>query len=715
MSAGQAEELLQRGVGVWLRGPPGSGRTHRLRMLASGWPGAVVWVREPAAPWLGALPESALLVVDDAPSGLCRDALPAGVPALATGPAPGAGWTVLDLEPVPQDDGVKLFLEHAPGAGPPAAVHALVRRLGGHPTAILAAARRWPEAPLDAILRDPSPAWPGLRAAWEALPLEARSTLALLARLPGSARREGLLACGAGPGLGPLIGAGWVRVPGPDTVELSLALAGAVWPWQEADTAPYLDWFADEARRRVAAWDRQGGARSWFQAGLWPLLWERHRDEPAPWLLRGWALSGQAPDGLLLALVSCEGRLCEVLSARCAARALQATGNRSGAVAALELALAGPAGTPVHRAFARLELGVAHHRLRQLDAAAAAYRAAEAELDAVGMARGRVLALSNLAAVDHDRGRLPGALAGYRRAISEAAVLGDRRLEGIFSSNLGALLLEQDEPEAARIALRQAVRCLGEQRDDRLLAIARVNLAAVELLGGHLDAADAHYADALALLRDEDPASSALCHARRGAVAALQDRLPAARRHHQEAERLVPEHDPVTSEVVALWRVFLEWQAGDRASALARRRAALAGEPPLVEHSDEARLVVRLLERAARAPGAALLVGAGGAWVRVPGGERVDVARYGAAARILEQLASVAESAPGESCGAEQLIAAGWPGEQILPAAAKNRLGVALARLRKLGLRDQLQRTAAGWRLDPDWSVLLLRGEGAPG
>jgi predicted negative regulator of RcsB-dependent stress response len=303
---------------------------------------------------------------------------------------------------------------------------------------------------------------------------------------------------------------------------------------------------------------------------------------------------------------------------------------------------------------------------------------------------------------------LTAARAGYRSAISEAVTLGDRRLEGSFSSNLGALLLEQDEPGAARAALRQAVRCLGEHRDDRLLAIARVNLAAVELLAGHLDAADAHYADAMSLLGDEDPASSALCHARRGAVAALQGRTAAARHHHEAAERLVPEHDPISVEVVELWRAFLEWTAGDRASALARRRRALAGDPALVERSDEARLVVRILERAAAAPGAALLVGPAGAWVRVPEAQRVDVARYGAAARILAHLAATAEARPGETCDAEQLIAAGWPGEQILPAAAKNRLGVALARLRKLGLRAQLQRTASGWRLDPDWSVVLL-------
>lgn len=679
--------------------------------MSSEWPGEVVWLRSEPPAWLSQLPDTVLVVVDDAPPGLDAAQLPDGPTVLAAGPRAGAGWRTADLPTMPEDDAVVLFLKHAPGAGPRAAVRTLVALLDGHPTAIVAAARRWPEAPVEALLADPSPAWPGLRAAWGALPDSARDTLALLCRLPGPARQEGLAWCRRADGLGALIGTGWARVATPGTVAVSRAVAGAVQPWRDADLAPYLNWFTDEARQRVRRWDHHGGARAWFRAGLWPLVWRSRQADPEAWLFRGWSLSGEAPRALLAALAQAGTSVSPVVAARCAARAHQALGARSQAVAELVAALAQPDGDPGQRALARLELGVAHHRLRQLDAATDAYTRAIADLDDVGIARGRMLGWGNLAAIAHDRGRYADAQAGYRSAIAEATAVGAQRLQGVFRSNLGALLLELGRLDEARSMLRQAVRCLGHEPDDRLLAIARVNQAAVDLLEGHLDAADGHYRSALALLADEDPASRALCHARRGAVAALRGDLDAARHHHQLADATAPDNDPLTVKLVALWRAFLEWAAGDRASALARRHAALAHSPPLVHTSDEARLVVRLIERMASAPGAALVVGAGGAWAQVPGKDRIEVARYAASARILAQLAHTAEAHAGEACDADTLIAAGWPGERILVDAARNRLGVALARLRKLGLRDQLQKTRSGWRLDPSWSVVFLRGE----
>jgi tetratricopeptide (TPR) repeat protein len=712
MSFHRAQTSLQKGEGTWLRGAPGSGRTHALGQLAREWSGDVVWVRDAVPAWLSSLPHTVLVVWDDAPVGLSRHDLPASLPVVAAGPSPGAGWTIVDLPTLYEDSSIALFLQHAPGAGPLSAVRSLVRQLDGHPTAIVAAARRWPEAPLEALLVESAAAWSGLEVAWNALPANARATLALLAHLPGPVRHEGLQHCGLIAGLGPLLGAGWARITTPGTISVSRAVAAAVDPWQVADTAPYLAWFAAEARRRIKHWDQHGGARAWFRCGLWPTFAAHPTYSAEPELYRGWSLAGETPAELLSALAAQAATLDPLLSARCAARAHQDLGQRQEAVDVLHTALdATPQSGTLDHAFARLELGVAHHRLRELDDAFEAYTAALEQFSGEAGTRGRMLAASNLAAIDHDRGRLLAARDGYTTAIAEARSAGARRLQGIFCSNLGALLMELDDPTAARSTLRQAAQCLHDEPDDRFLAIARVNLAAVELLDGHLDAADAHYAGAIELLGEQDPSSRAMCEARRGAVAALRGDLDAARRHHQAADLLTPDGDPLTQRIVELWRSFLEWQAGDRASALARRREALTGTPSLVQTSDEARLVVRLLERAVGEPGAALLVGPEGAWARVPGKERVDIARYAASARILEGLARRAESAPGESCDADTLIEAGWPGEQILPDAAKNRLGVALARLRKLGLREQIQTTKDGWRLDPDWSVVLLRSE----
>jgi len=701
---------LHSGAGVWLRGAPGSGRSHTLQAISARWPGQRLLLRAPEA-WLSTLPDTVLLCIDDAPAGLDRAAFPAGRPVVVAGPRPGAGWDIIDLAALGEDDSVRLFLQHAPGARVSAPLQALARRLGGNPTALIAAAHRWPTERLDAILEDPSPGWPGLRAAYAALTAPEQDALALLSRLPGPVRRTGLVWCGRATGVDGLIAAGWVTVSRPGLCELSPALADAVRPWRPGDITPYTAWFTQAARARVRAWDDSGGSREWLRSGLWPMLWDQSPRPVAPWFFLGWSLSGEAPAALLDALEAAGGAISPLVRARCAARAHQASGDRPAAVAVLTEALAAGTGTARHRALARMELGVAHHRLRHLKAAQADYAAAVDQMEAEGLRRGKMLSLANLAAVDHDRGDHRAALAGYEAAIAEAGMLDAHRLRGIFSSNLGALLLETDALDAARAALQQAARSLSAEPDDRYLAITRVNQAAVELLEGHLEAAESCYREALGLLRDRDPSSAALCHARRGAVAALRGDLDAARQHHDRADALAPQQDPLTVRVAALWRVFLEWQAGDRASALGRRRDALGGEVPLVSTSDEARLVLRLLERHAGQPGEVLVVGPEGAWMRLPGQEQVSVARYVAVARILAHLADRAERQPGAASDADALIEAGWPGEQIVPDAARNRLAVALARLRKLGLRGLLQRTRDGWRVDPDWSVLLLRSE----
>ncbi len=55
---------------------------------------------------------------------------------------------------------------------------------------------------------------------------------------------------------------------------------------------------------------------------------------------------------------------------------------------------------------------------------------------------------------------------------------------------------------------------------------------------------------------------------------------------------------------------------------------------------------------------------------------------------------------PGDALGRDELLAAGWPEEKVMPAAAQNRVRVALSTLRTLGLRTLLVTEAGGHRLD---------------
>jgi len=52
------------------------------------------------------------------------------------------------------------------------------------------------------------------------------------------------------------------------------------------------------------------------------------------------------------------------------------------------------------------------------------------------------------------------------------------------------------------------------------------------------------------------------------------------------------------------------------------------------------------------------------------------------------------------------LVEVGWPGERLLPKAGAARVYVALSTLRKLGLRDAIERSMKGFRLAESASVV---------
>jgi hypothetical protein len=56
-----------------------------------------------------------------------------------------------------------------------------------------------------------------------------------------------------------------------------------------------------------------------------------------------------------------------------------------------------------------------------------------------------------------------------------------------------------------------------------------------------------------------------------------------------------------------------------------------------------------------------------------------------------------------------ELLEAGWPGERVLPDAGANRVYVALATLRKMGLKEVLKSNDSGYFLDPAVPVLVQR------
>lgn len=95
-----------------------------------------------------------------------------------------------------------------------------------------------------------------------------------------------------------------------------------------------------------------------------------------------------------------------------------------------------------------------------------------------------------------------------------------------------------------------------------------------------------------------------------------------------------------------------------------------------------------------------LRLGRDAGWFEPPGGERVECVRYPLLRRLLSTLIEARVATPGIALPRERLIAAGWPGEQMSTAAARNRINVALARLRRLGLEGWLvHQSGAGFLL----------------
>ncbi|HET6584698.1 MAG TPA: hypothetical protein VFG69_14670 [Nannocystaceae bacterium] len=92
--------------------------------------------------------------------------------------------------------------------------------------------------------------------------------------------------------------------------------------------------------------------------------------------------------------------------------------------------------------------------------------------------------------------------------------------------------------------------------------------------------------------------------------------------------------------------------------------------------------------------------------LRLPNGRVIDLRHRVPLRRIVSALVRLHRASPGTPATARDLVAAGWPGERLLPCAATNRLYVALATLRTLGLRGCLRRGRGGWHIDTDLRVV---------
>lgn len=292
-----------------------------------------------------------------------------------------------------------------------------------------------------------------------------------------------------------------------------------------------------------------------------------------------------------------------------------------------------------------------------LNDAEALYQRAVAGSRAAEDVLGEAAALQNLALLLQERGELDRAEALTRQALELHLPLGQRRFEAIAHLDLAALALQRSRPLDARREAQAAVRLAAEAGDQRERALAKM------LLGV-----------ALATLDELELAEVAFARA---------------------SDLAEPLSEPGLSSALAIHLEHL---------ALARARAGAAVEVDRQRpaEGDDARMARRVLtmalERAERASTEAR-VALDGSRVLLPGGESLDLSGRSVLSGIVAALAAALRSDPGGHVSAGELVAAGWPGSRSVTKAAMNRLHVALATLRKLGMAAHLERQDDGYRL----------------
>ncbi len=272
------------------------------------------------------------------------------------------------------------------------------------------------------------------------------------------------------------------------------------------------------------------------------------------------------------------------------------------------------------------------------------------------------LSIAYVGHIDHEQGRLGLAGRAFWRAHQAFAEAGDQRLAAVFEGYRATVLHEQGE--------------IAEARDLYIRAIGALHAVGAQAFEGLFSAC---LGAAHAELGETNEALEAL----------------------ERAEPLIDaSEDPALALVLRIHRLHTQPSAADIA-------AVEAQAAQLEARSDDVRFALRLLSsRLAARSGPALRVSAEG--FAAPGGEPVSLARRPPLLRILRALADARASSPGAVVPVEAIVRAGWGDERILPRSAAQRVRVAIAELRSMGLREVLLSKTGGYLLDPAVDLIAI-------
>jgi tetratricopeptide (TPR) repeat protein len=323
-----------------------------------------------------------------------------------------------------------------------------------------------------------------------------------------------------------------------------------------------------------------------------------------------------------------------------------------------------------------------------VDAAWEANTAGAIICDSVGEGWLAALARANLAQLECERGRHDDAASMLERALSHLQASAERKYIAVYAAIYAGVCIERGH-------INDATRWLGlaHRTFDPVESGIAVEVYALTAMAAALSGDPSAAQDAVLRVREADARAASPITARirvfaEGVVAVcaadrttIDDAVDRWRTHAARfgVDDLTTQGPPWPQplqhlDVRASRRLFL------RALDCARAHVTLSAAPS-----------------AAAAP-QRLRVGPDVMWFVVDT-QQEDLARKGAMRRILQALVTAHTANPGIALSADALVAAGWPGERVLPEAASTRLRTAISALRKLGLRDIIQTRDDGYIL----------------
>jgi predicted ATPase/Tfp pilus assembly protein PilF len=343
--------------------------------------------------------------------------------------------------------------------------------------------------------------------------------------------------------------------------------------------------------------------------------------------------------------------------------------------------------------------------------------------------------LSVIATMYQGQQRIDDARACYEESLAVTRDIGDRGLEASVVGNLGTLYQELGEFEKALAHTERALQIFRELGMQRLVGSALGNIATLLAESGRLEEGSATCRRAIDALRSAgDQLQEGVFLAHLGGMQATLGFLEDSRATFQAADAILKriKDDPI-AVLPDLSRGHLDLAMareaeanGDIEGALrlrdsARARVAAVESPTHSHPSDDVRTTLRVLRRAIEGigtqrpavragtmPADALVVSEDARVFRTPAARAVKLERRHAVRLILLKLVDHRLKAPGESITADTLLEYGWPGERVMAEAGASRVYVALATLRKLGLRGLLMSRDGGYLLDPDVQLVVV-------